>query len=75
MLDERGSSLSEQYIGRDLWSHVLLSACKPDQLARETRRNGSVRGNFTVALLELINETGLTITYNELYKRLPGIPE
>ena len=75
MLDERGSSPSEQYIGKDLWSHVLLSACKPDQVARESRHNGSIRGNFTVALFESINKAGLTITYNELYKCLPGIPE
>ena len=38
-----------------------------DQVAHESRHNGSIRGNFTVALLELIKEAGLTITYNELY--------
>ena len=38
-----------------------------DQVAHESRHNGSIRGNFTVALLELIKEAVLTIAYNELY--------
>ncbi|KAF8970186.1 caspase domain-containing protein [Flammula alnicola] len=76
--DERGSSLPEQYVGKDLWSHVLLSACRHDQSARESRSassDGSIRGYFTAALLRAINEAGPTITYSELYKCLPALRE
>lgn len=69
--NDRGSFLAEKYVGKDLWSHVLLSACKHGQLARESRQGEMVRGYFTVALLEAIKNAGPTITYNELFRHLP----
>jgi hypothetical protein len=52
------------------WKGPLVSCAslcmKPDQVSCESSHNGSIRGHFTVALLQLGEEAGLTITYNEL---------
>jgi hypothetical protein len=55
-------------------SHVLLSACRQEELAYETAKAGEVRGAFSGALVQKLNELPLErLTYTQLIKALPKL--
>jgi len=59
--------LAERYAaGAPAVRHVLLAACQPEELAGETRLDGTWRGQFTWALLRAMHRAGPTTTYREL---------
>ncbi|KAG6808941.1 hypothetical protein H0H92_002294 [Tricholoma furcatifolium] len=51
-------------------SHVLLAACKQGQSAMEI----DGRGAFTVALISLLQQKGIELTYKDIIARLPDLP-
>ncbi|KAJ7918596.1 hypothetical protein B0H13DRAFT_2434997 [Mycena leptocephala] len=54
-------------------SHVLLAACRTDEIAREVEYQGIRRGYFTTSLIGLLRWTRLTTTtYKELMSRTEG---
>ena len=51
--------------------HVILSACRPEELAREKRLAGhSRRGVFSYYLLDTLQQGGPTLTYRDVFSRL-----
>ncbi len=46
--------------------HIALSACQSFELAKETVRDGEIRGVFSVALLDTLAAVGPTTTYRSL---------
>ncbi|KAK7464352.1 hypothetical protein VKT23_006519 [Stygiomarasmius scandens] len=62
------NSLLDRLFGRDLYAHVLLSACKDEEVVRESESHGV----FTQELLSVLQENDITqITYEDLIQRLP----
>ncbi|KAG6809065.1 hypothetical protein H0H92_001741 [Tricholoma furcatifolium] len=53
-----------------LSTHVLLAACKQGQCAVEN--NG--RGAFTVALISILQQKGIELTYKDIIACLPALP-
>jgi hypothetical protein len=49
--------------------HVLLAACRSDQLAREMKIDGKVQGVFTHAVVEMLSTALETPTYRDMHKR------
>lgn len=49
--------------------HVLLSACRADETAKEVRESGRAHGAFTAALLAVLRQTRGVVTYRDLLKR------
>ncbi|THU94293.1 hypothetical protein K435DRAFT_900628 [Dendrothele bispora CBS 962.96] len=67
----RASSIAKGSENFGLLSHVLLSACLPEQEAKETQGSGV----FTSALLTLLREYGVDkLTYKEVIAHLPVLP-
>jgi hypothetical protein len=66
----RGSQIETRFkFGvRGLASHVLISACKESEKAKEEDR----QGRFTVALLDLLKKEGRleTLTYTDVLKHI-----
>lgn len=60
-----------QKVAAGLSSHVLLAACRSDEVAGEERG----RGLFSQALLETLRAVGAEkLTYVDLRRRLPDLP-
>lgn len=53
--------------------HILMAACRPEQLAREQPLEGEVRGVFSHHLLNALTGGGPTLTYRELSKHLSAM--
>jgi hypothetical protein len=69
----RASQIAQEYKYHGLASHVLLAACKADELSREFKK----RGCFTVALLKVLRDPTVrldAITYRGVIDRLDDIP-
>ncbi|THU90069.1 hypothetical protein K435DRAFT_864623 [Dendrothele bispora CBS 962.96] len=68
----RASSIAKGSENFGLLSHVLLSACLPEQEAKEIQGSGV----FTSALLKLLREYGVDkLTYEEVVDHLPVLYE
>lgn len=50
-------------------NHVLLSACRDRELAREVRIDGQNRGAFSYYLLDTLKQANGSLTIRELFKR------
>lgn len=50
-------------------NHVLLSACRDRELAKEVRINGQSRGAFSYYLLDTLKQANGSLTVRELFKR------
>ncbi|MEM7016325.1 MAG: caspase family protein [Pseudomonadota bacterium] len=50
--------------------HIVLSACKAEETAKETRFDGEWRGVFSYYLLQTLQHSGSGLTYRDLFKRL-----
>jgi pimeloyl-ACP methyl ester carboxylesterase len=50
--------------------HILLSACKASETAKETNDDRPVMGLFTATFIETITQTGLDISYAELFQKI-----
>ncbi|MFF7144812.1 caspase domain-containing protein [Streptomyces nodosus] len=50
--------------------HVLLAACRPQELAHESSIDGRVRGFFSHALLGTLSKLGPTATYGAVHARV-----
>ncbi|KAK0452944.1 uncharacterized protein EV420DRAFT_1481938 [Desarmillaria tabescens] len=69
--DAQASVAGEGFRKTGLSSHMLLSACKADQMARETAGSGI----FTSALLNLLEKSGVDrLTYKDIIAKLPDLP-
>ncbi|THU91191.1 hypothetical protein K435DRAFT_909329, partial [Dendrothele bispora CBS 962.96] len=67
----RASSIAKGSENYGLLSHVLLSACLPEQESKEIQGSGI----FTSALLTLLREYGVDkLTYQEVIAHLPVLP-
>ena len=53
--------------------HILLSACRDSELAREYSGDGQQRGAFSYFLLDTLNKTSGTLSYRELFKRTSAL--
>jgi hypothetical protein len=64
------------FLDKTMSSHVLLAACRPNQIAFENSSVGDiVRGAFTRSLVKLLYEADLTqVTYSEVPALLPELP-
>ena len=49
--------------------HVVLSACRDSELAKEYNHQGERRGAFSYFLLETLQQTNGNLTYRDLFKR------
>ncbi|PBK98365.1 hypothetical protein ARMGADRAFT_1008792 [Armillaria gallica] len=68
--DARASVVANGFEKSGLLSHVLLSACRAEQTAKE--KHG--RGVFTSALLRLLREIGVDkLTYRDVITNLPDL--
>ncbi|KAJ7842910.1 hypothetical protein B0H13DRAFT_2364969 [Mycena leptocephala] len=57
---------------KDMESHVLIAAHRPDEHARESDMGGVVRGDFTYQLMKFLQDSpSLQITYSDVIIRLP----
>jgi hypothetical protein len=64
----RGMAIPAGFLRCGLRSHVLLSACRSEEVAREARG----RGYFTKNLLDTLERVGADkVTYADLIQRLP----
>ncbi|KAG7440958.1 uncharacterized protein BT62DRAFT_956397 [Guyanagaster necrorhizus] len=74
----RESVVPKKYENRGLRSHMLLSACRRGQTARETVsgiEKGQQAGAFTTALLELLKKRGIDkLAYKDVITNLPDLP-
>lgn len=61
-----GSDWFDLPVGR----HVVLSACRSEELAREKILDGERRGVFSYYLLEALQQTGPSLTYRDLFNRV-----
>jgi hypothetical protein len=50
--------------------HVVLSACRADETAKEYRIEGNVRGAFSYFLQDALVKAGPSVTYRDLFKRV-----
>ncbi|KAG7440927.1 uncharacterized protein BT62DRAFT_909410 [Guyanagaster necrorhizus] len=67
----RSSSTAQGFERTGLSSHMLLSACKQGQEAREADGHGA----FTSALLSLLKKSGVDkLTYKDVITHLPDLP-
>ncbi|KAJ7863724.1 hypothetical protein B0H13DRAFT_2354028 [Mycena leptocephala] len=58
---------------KDMESHVLIAAHRPDEHARESDMGGVVRGDFTYQLMKFLQDSpSLQITYSDVIIRLPN---
>ena len=65
---ERGTEVDSGFARKGLRSHVLLAACRSQELAYER----TDRGLFTVALLKTLMDIGIDkLTYATLFDRMP----
>jgi pimeloyl-ACP methyl ester carboxylesterase len=53
--------------------HVVLSACRADQTAKEYRLGGAVRGAFSYFLQNGLQQAGPGVTYRDLFKRVHAL--
>jgi pimeloyl-ACP methyl ester carboxylesterase len=53
--------------------HILLAACRSDEEAKEYSLGGRPRGVFSHFLSETLEQTGGSITYRELFKRVNAL--
>lgn len=53
--------------------HISLSAAHSFQLAKETYLGGSPRGVFTFSLIEILEKTVGSLTYNDLIRRVRSL--
>ena len=51
-------------------SHILLAACRPEEVAREAHFEDEQRGVFSHFLLEALQRLGPTPTYRDLFKQV-----
>jgi Caspase domain len=66
------------FFGKEYWKkaqppsarHVHLAAAKSDETAKELSIDGKPRGAFTSNLIKALNETGATVSYQELMSRV-----
>jgi len=67
----RGSQIKTGFGVRGLGSHVLISACKEGEKAREEDK----QGRFTAAFLDLLKKKGRleTLTYTDILKHISPI--
>ena len=49
--------------------HIVLSACRDSELAKEYNHQGERRGAFSYFLLETLQQTNGNLTYRDLFKR------
>jgi len=54
-------------------NHVLFSACRSDEEAKELYLGGEQRGAFSYHLLDTLQRTGETLTYRDLFKRVNAL--
>lgn len=67
----RASKISEGFASAGLASHVLLAACREDEVCMEI----DGRGRFSKALLAELDTRGTdSISYEDLIGKLPDIP-
>ena len=67
---ERGIKVHSGFARKGLRSHVLLAACRSQELAYER----TMRGVFTVALLKTLMDIGIdNLTYATLFDRMPPL--
>lgn len=64
---EQLSSTTEWAMPRG--NHVLLSACRDRELAKEVRINGQSRGAFSYYLLDTLKQANGSLTIREVFKR------
>src|SRR5690606_14399002 len=50
--------------------HVVLSACRAEEEAKELRLGGEQRGAFSYYLLDTLQRVGSALTYRDLFKRV-----
>ena len=53
--------------------HVVLSACSPEEEAKELYLGGEQRGAFSYYLLETLQRAGAALTYRDLFKRVNAL--
>ncbi|WZO96075.1 caspase family protein [Isosphaeraceae bacterium EP7] len=53
--------------------HVLLAACRSDELAKECSGNGKHRGAFSFSLCEALKSAAGTPTYRDLFSRAKSL--
>jgi len=53
--------------------HILLAACRSDEEAKEYSLGGMPRGVFSHFLSETLQQTGSSITYRDLFKRVNAL--
>ena len=71
--EARGITSATGQAASGLESHIFLSACRADELAREDSSTG--HGRFTTALLKVFNMTSPDqLTYGQALERLEFIP-
>jgi hypothetical protein len=66
------------FFGKEYWKkaqppssrHVHLAAAKSDQTAKELKIDGKQRGAFTANLIKALEETGASVSYQELMSRV-----
>jgi pimeloyl-ACP methyl ester carboxylesterase len=66
------------YYGKEVWDnfqppvsrHVHLAAAKDSETAKELKINDTPRGAFTYNLIKALEQTGATISYDELITRV-----
>lgn len=68
MMKKNTGSLSG-WFDLPMGDHILLSACRSEQTAKEKAIDGERRGIFSHYLLETLQAGGSTITYRDMYMR------
>ncbi len=66
-------SVGEHWYRPPEGKHILMSACRPDQLAKERVINKETRGVFSYHLLTALQSAGPNLTYRNLSKHVNAL--
>ncbi|MCB9434480.1 MAG: caspase family protein [Ardenticatenaceae bacterium] len=67
------SSRNGQFVSLPQGKHVVLSACRPNELAQETQLGGEKRGVFSWYLLDSLQRSGQLFSYRDVFKRVNAL--